>query len=154
MSLAISSNQHHTHRHTHTHLQSRDAWQPEGGAASCQAPQPPPHRSSWIPHQPLSQPPRHLSTTSLLDACCRVPQRGSLCAEKDAFLHRRAIVERILSQPQPHPHPQTQISCTLLQRELLMIVLLLFLQKQNLATAIYLFGLGTLLSGPGLKHMR
>ena len=34
------------------------------------------------------------------------------------------------------------------------INLLLFLQKQNLATAIYLFGLGTLLPGPGLKHMR
>ena len=33
----------------------------------------------------------------------------------------------------------------------LMINLLLFLQKQKLATAIYLFGLGTLLSGPGLK---
>ena len=32
------------------------------------------------------------------------------------------------------------------------IVLLLFLQKQNLATAIYLFGLGTLLTGLGLKH--
>ena len=34
------------------------------------------------------------------------------------------------------------------------IVLLLFLQKQNLATAIYLFGLGTLLTRLGLKHMR
>ena len=34
------------------------------------------------------------------------------------------------------------------------INLLLFLQKQNLATAIYLFGLGTLLTGLGLKHMR
>ena len=33
-------------------------------------------------------------------------------------------------------------------------VLLLFLQKQNLATDIYLFGLGTLLTGLGLKHMR
>jgi hypothetical protein len=32
--------------------------------------------------------------------------------------------------------------------------LLLFLQKQNLASAIYLFGLGTRLSGQGLKHMR
>jgi hypothetical protein len=30
---------------------------------------------------------------------------------------------------------------------MMMIVLLLFLQKQNLANAIYLFGLGTLLSG-------
>jgi len=35
-----------------------------------------------------------------------------------------------------------------------MIDLLLSLQKQKLATAIYLFGLVTLLSGPGLKHMR
>jgi hypothetical protein len=34
------------------------------------------------------------------------------------------------------------------------IVLLLFLQKQNLENAIYLFGLGTLLTGLGLKHMR
>ena len=34
------------------------------------------------------------------------------------------------------------------------INLLLFLQKQNLATTIYLFGLGTLLTGLGLKHMR
>jgi hypothetical protein len=36
----------------------------------------------------------------------------------------------------------------------IIINLLLFLQKQNLATAIYLFGLGTLLTGLGLKHMR
>ena len=36
----------------------------------------------------------------------------------------------------------------------MMMILLLFLQKQNLAFAIYLFGLGTRLSGPGLKHMR
>ena len=35
----------------------------------------------------------------------------------------------------------------------MMIVLLLFLQKQNLANDIYLFGLGTLLSRLGLKHM-
>jgi len=35
-----------------------------------------------------------------------------------------------------------------------MMILLLFLQKQNLASAIYLFGLGTRLSGHGLKHMR
>ncbi len=35
-----------------------------------------------------------------------------------------------------------------------LIVLLLFLQKQNLVTSIYLFGLGTLLTGLGLKHMR
>ena len=38
----------------------------------------------------------------------------------------------------------------------LMIILVLFLQKQSLASAVYLFGLGTLLTGPGLKkkHMR
>jgi hypothetical protein len=35
-----------------------------------------------------------------------------------------------------------------------MMILLLFLQKQNLASVIYLFGLGTRLSGQGLKHMR
>jgi hypothetical protein len=36
-----------------------------------------------------------------------------------------------------------------------MIVLLLFLQKQSLAFAVYLFGIGTLHTGPGLKkkHM-
>ncbi len=33
----------------------------------------------------------------------------------------------------------------------MMIVLLLFLQKQNLANAIYLFGLGTLLLGSRAK---
>ena len=33
----------------------------------------------------------------------------------------------------------------------MMIVLLLFLQKQSLAFAVYLFGIGTLLTGPGLK---
>jgi hypothetical protein len=33
----------------------------------------------------------------------------------------------------------------------MMIVLLLFLQKQSLAFAVYLFGIGTLHTGPGLK---
>ncbi len=33
----------------------------------------------------------------------------------------------------------------------LMILLLLFLQKQSLAFAVYLFGIGTLHTGPGLK---
>jgi len=33
----------------------------------------------------------------------------------------------------------------------MMILLLLFLQKQSLAFAVYLFGIGTLLTGPGLK---
>jgi hypothetical protein len=32
---------------------------------------------------------------------------------------------------------------------LMMIVLLLFLQKQSLAFAVYLFGIGTLHTGPG-----
>ena len=34
---------------------------------------------------------------------------------------------------------------------LMMILLLLFLQKQSLAFAVYLFGIGTLHTGPGLK---
>jgi hypothetical protein len=40
-------------------------------------------------------------------------------------------------------------SCSFAQR--MMILLLLFLQKQSLAFAVYLFGIGTLLTGPGLK---
>jgi hypothetical protein len=40
-----------------------------------------------------------------------------------------------------------------LQWSLMMMNLLLFLQKQNLASAIYMFGLGTRLYGPGLKHI-
>jgi hypothetical protein len=36
---------------------------------------------------------------------------------------------------------------------MIIIILLLFFQKQNLASAVYLFGLGTRLSGPGLKHI-
>jgi len=34
---------------------------------------------------------------------------------------------------------------------LMMIILLLFLQKQNLALSVYLFGIGTLLTGLGSK---
>ena len=34
---------------------------------------------------------------------------------------------------------------------MMMILLLLFLQKQSLAFAVYLFGIGTLHTGPGLK---
>ena len=51
-------------------------------------------------------------------------------------------------------HGKTDRHMKLLTIENRSIVLLLFLQKQNLATAIYLFGLGTLLTGLGLKHMR
>jgi len=35
---------------------------------------------------------------------------------------------------------------------IMMIILLLFLQKQSLAFAVYLFGIGTLLAGLGLKN--
>ena len=52
----------------------------------------------------------------------------------------------------PHAEPSWHWRCDVLA--VMMIVLFLFLQKQNLANAIYLFGLGTLLSGLGLKHMR
>jgi hypothetical protein len=37
------------------------------------------------------------------------------------------------------------------QSKRVMIILLLFLQKQSLAYAVYLFGFGTLLTVPGLK---
>ena len=37
---------------------------------------------------------------------------------------------------------------------LMMILLLLFLQKQSLAFAVYLFGIGTLHTGPGLKKKK
>ena len=96
MALAISSNKHHTHTHTpaaHTHLQSRDARQPERGAASCQAPQPPPHRSSSFSHQPLSQPSRHHSIT----ATNTVGGSASLwdvlpCASKRLFVRPRSLI--------------------------------------------------------------
>jgi hypothetical protein len=39
------------------------------------------------------------------------------------------------------------------KRQLLMILLLLFLQKQSLAFAVYLFGIGTLLSRPGKRRI-
>ncbi len=54
---------------------------------------------------------------------------------------------------QPLPG-ERRFSSALGNRVFRSIVLLLFLQKQNLATAIYLFGLGTLLTGLGLKHIR
>ena len=54
------------------------------------------------------------------------------------------------NNPNQVPHTNPPIQATHYRS----IVLLLFLQKQNLANAIYLFGLGTLLSGLGLKHMR
>ena len=54
----------------------------------------------------------------------------------------------------PPPRPPFQHSFGQLKIVNQSINLLLFLQKQNLATAIYLFGLGTLLTGLGLKHMR
>jgi hypothetical protein len=59
----------------------------------------------------------------------------------------------------PGQHARLWVSrCRLLKRRSsivggrsMMIVLLLFLQKQSLAFAVYLFGIGTLHTGPGLK---
>jgi hypothetical protein len=45
----------------------------------------------------------------------------------------------------------TGLGSSSLVAHVLMIVLLLFLQKQSLAFAVYLFGIGTLHTGPGLK---
>ena len=51
---------------------------------------------------------------------------------------------------QPHEHVHSSLrSQPLGDLEPMMIILLLFLQKQSLAYAIYLLGFGTLLSGPG-----
>jgi len=52
---------------------------------------------------------------------------------------------------QPCSLLSTHATCAPAQRTPLMILLLLFLQKQSLAFAVYLFGIGTLLTGPGLK---
>jgi hypothetical protein len=139
MALAISSNKHHTHKYTHTHTHSHET---RGNQSVVLPPAKPPSLLFTAPprsstNQPLSQPSRHLSTTatstsaSLWDACCCMPQRGSLCglavlvddgramlvkpwfvaelAEKDAFLRRRAIVLRIycLSLPPTHTHTHT-----------------------------------------------
>ena len=46
---------------------------------------------------------------------------------------------------------ETFVSTTLGLEVPMMIVLLLFLQKQSLAFAVYLFGIGTLLTGLGSK---
>jgi hypothetical protein len=46
--------------------------------------------------------------------------------------------------------PNNIVRCVT-KRTTMMILLLLFLQKQSLAFAVYLFGIGTLHTGPGLK---
>jgi hypothetical protein len=51
--------------------------------------------------------------------------------------HAVSVLSRHLARP-----------CTM------MILLLLFLQKQSLAFAVYLFGIGTLHTGPGLKKKK
>jgi hypothetical protein len=63
-------------------------------------------------------------------------------------------MKRRTPPPKPYLTLQTRTGHRRSHRPHRSIVLLLFLQKQNLANAIYLFGLGTLLSGLGLKHMR
>jgi hypothetical protein len=53
-----------------------------------------------------------------------------------------------------HRCPMQQASGAQASEPVLMIVLLLFLQKQSLAFAVYLFGIGTLHTGPGLKKKK
>ena len=62
---------------------------------------------------------------------------------KDTSIRRRAP-----HVPRTHDNRMAgrQMSC-----RQMMILLLLFLQKQSLAFAVYLFGIGTLHTGPGLK---
>ena len=86
---------------------------------------------------------------------------GALLSALARLIHRRCRQMRLAAgpacirrvSPRAHTIPHTTAhtgTCSGAQS----INLLLFLQKQNLATAIYLFGLGTLLTGLGLKHMR
>jgi len=51
------------------------------------------------------------TSASSWDACCRVPQRGSMRSEKDAFLCRRAIVVRVYDQ-HTHTHRHTHSHIT------------------------------------------
>jgi hypothetical protein len=51
----------------------------------------------------------------------------------------------------PLPSPLDIPRCLWGLRPKMIFDLLLFLQKQSLAFAVYLFGIGTLLTGPGLK---
>ena len=127
MALAIGSNKHHAHTHTHTHPSSHET---RGNQSVVLPPAKPLSLLHTAPHQHLSQPSRHLSTTatstsaSLWDACCRVPQRGSLCAEKDAFLRRRAIVVRVYCHTHTHTHTHIHHSHRRLpERELVLLCL-------------------------------
>ena len=49
------------------------------------------------------------------------------------------------------PAPPDAIVLVETNLSFMMILLLLFLQKQSLAFAVYLFGIGALHTGPGLK---
>ena len=87
-------------------------------------------------------------TKSSLATSCMHPHKSDPIAALPLRVPRPwnchpSALEVILRRPQEQQPPKPQS-----------INLLLFLQKQNLATAIYLFGLGTLLTGLGLKHMR
>ena len=83
-------------------------------------------------------------------------ERGDIEAQREARCDIVAILRfPIMGGKQDEALADVEIPNVAGSRfEMMMIVLLLFLQKQNLANAIYLFGLGTLLSGLGLKHMR
>ena len=75
---------------------------------------------------------------------CRIPAKVAQVGQTSSRLRVVALAR------QPRSVPPDMCGCAgECSRS---IVLLLFLQKQNLATAIYLFGLGTLLTGLGLKH--
>jgi hypothetical protein len=70
--------------------------------------------------------------------------------EKDPLLSKTFIgiqKRAVVVQSQPGAHTGTK-------NVMMMIVLLLFLQKQSLAFAVYLFGIGTLHTGPGLKKKK
>ena len=87
MALAISSNKHHTHKHTYAQLQSRDARQPEGVAASCQAPSllltaPPRSPTNPYPNHPATSPPPPQAPPPPCGMPAAVCLKEALCARR------------------------------------------------------------------------
>ena len=111
-----------------------------------------PRRSSWL-RSPWLTP---IQNSSKLRGLCRRSYFGPrTCGRGINQIHR--IVSGLSIRVSPsHPYNagMAGLGWGVRWPRNRSIVLLLFLQKQNLATAIYLFGLGTLLTGLGLKHMR
>ena len=122
-----------------------------------------------------AEPSRHQDCRTVFASFARLNHSGPITfyAEMDMFAEpsRRVLQEQsstpkstqVRAVPERGNQGQTQHKGTAagtayaalvarrLSRRGLMILPLLFLQKQSLAFAVYLFGIGTLHTGPGLK---